>query len=74
MKVVVNDTSGHCFRGSKDHYFTVNEFKNTPDAFFCYLGGQAALCFVKEDIYVKDPLMMISTWDGDLCLTYKGDF
>ncbi len=36
-----------------------------PDAMIIYLGGQMGICAMKEELRISDPLMMISTWDGD---------
>ena len=64
-KIVYNETS-HAYLGhSEDNHWLSSNEDYTPDAFFSYLGGQAAMTFMKEDIFVEKPLMMISTWDGD---------
>ncbi len=53
---------------SKFHYESSNYFLSSlisPDIGMCYLGGQMGIVFCKERYYLKKPLMMISTWDGD---------
>jgi 4-aminobutyrate aminotransferase-like enzyme len=37
-----------------------------PDAGMLYLGGQMAVCYLRERWFAEKPLMFISTWDGDL--------
>ena len=37
----------------------------SPDAGMIFLGGQMAICFMREEFFVETPLMLISTWDGD---------
>lgn len=36
-----------------------------PNAIIAYLGGQAGVCYMDLANFVEDPLMLISTWDGD---------
>ncbi len=64
-KVIFNETASSFFRYSGDYFFTSNDKGLTPDAALTFLGGQAGLCFMKEENFLAKPLMLISTWDGD---------
>lgn len=61
--LVVNDTGSLFSRYSEDSFLASELIE--PDAGFAYLGGQMGLCYTTEDLYLSDPLMLISTWDGD---------
>jgi acetylornithine/succinyldiaminopimelate/putrescine aminotransferase len=65
IPLVYNETASQQYAYSKDYYFASLDSSLTPDAIMCFLGGQAAIVGIKEDLFVKKPLMMISTWDGD---------
>lgn len=43
----------------------LNKLPIQPNAIMAYIGGQAGLCYLDMNNYVEDPLMLISTWDGD---------
>jgi acetylornithine/succinyldiaminopimelate/putrescine aminotransferase len=64
-KLVYNETSYANLGHSKEQRWRSNNPEIMPDAFFAYLGGQAAMTFMKNEIFLEKPLMMISTWDGD---------
>jgi hypothetical protein len=36
-----------------------------PDGGMAWLGGQMALTYLSDSLFVDDPLLLISTWDGD---------
>ncbi len=36
-----------------------------PDAIVAYLGGQMALVGTSTELFINEPLMLISTWEGD---------
>lgn len=64
-KLVYNETSYANLGHSETNWWRSCEQDLTPDAFFAYLGAQAAMTFMKDEIFLEKPLMMISTWDGD---------
>ena len=37
----------------------------TPDAGMVYLSGQSGIAYTSTKYFLEQPLMMISTWDGD---------
>ena len=61
--VVFNESASSFYRYGKSFYAASDEM--LPDAIMNYFGGQAGLCYLKSEIYVEKPLMLISTWDGD---------
>jgi len=63
--LVYNETASSQFRYNSDNYFVSNQEEIRPDAGFTFLGGQAGLCFMKKNLFIEKPLMLISTWDGD---------
>ena len=65
IPIVYNETASSVYRYGKNFYCGFDE-KTTPDAMMVYLGGQSGVVGIKKDYYVDKPLMMISTWDGDL--------
>ena len=65
IPLIYNETAAQMFTYSNQHYFTSSDPKLSPNASFAFLGGQSAVVMLEQDIFVKEPLMMISTWDGD---------
>ena len=65
INLVFNETGAQAYRFNGKNYFASNDKAITPDASMVFLGGQAAMAFVRRDRFVDKPLMMISTWDGD---------
>ncbi len=65
INLVYNETAAQAYRFNGKNYFASNDPAITPDASIVFLGGQAAMTFVRRDRFVEKPLMMISTWDGD---------
>lgn len=62
VRIVFNLSSSFAFKDA-------SALPITPNAIFSYLGGQAGACFMDQKNYVEDPLMLISTWDGDALST-----
>ncbi len=62
--LIYNETAAGNFRYGKTFY-AANDPEISPDAGMVYLGGQAGIVFLKEKYFMDQPLMMISTWDGD---------
>jgi hypothetical protein len=63
--LVYNETASKEYSYSDENYFISSNAELMPDAGFSFLGGQAAIVFLKEELFISKPLMMISTWDGD---------
>lgn len=65
VALVFNETASQFYRYSDKHFFASSFAEITPDAGLIYLSGQAGLAFSSEAYFLEQPLMMISTWDGD---------
>jgi acetylornithine/succinyldiaminopimelate/putrescine aminotransferase len=63
--LVYNETAAASYRYDVDHFTASNIEGVEPDAGCIFLGGQAAMVYCKEELFIDKPLMMISTWDGD---------
>lgn len=76
VALVYNETASQFYRFSPKNFFA-SCFKDiAPDAGLVYFGGQAGLAYASDAYYLEQPLMMISTWDGDefSFLTYHHAF
>ena len=65
VALVYNETASQFYRFSEKYFFASSYPEITPDAGLIYLSGQSGLAFASDDYYLEQPLMMISTWDGD---------
>ncbi len=65
IKLIYNETASCRYNYNQQQFFASSIESISPDGGICYLGGQAAISFVKEELFIKKPLMLISTWDGD---------
>ncbi|MBI2522095.1 MAG: aminotransferase class III-fold pyridoxal phosphate-dependent enzyme [Bdellovibrio sp.] len=65
VPLVYNETTSSFFRYQNEHFFAANNPEICPDAFMTYGGGQIGAVWMRQDLYVSKPLMLISTWDGD---------
>ena len=65
VALIYNETASQFFRFSHKNFFTSSFPEITPDAGLFYNGGQSAIAFACESYFLEQPLMMISTWDGD---------
>ena len=76
VALVFNETGSQGFRYNDKSYFISNDQSIMPDLGLAYFGGQAGIAFSKEEYFLEQPLMMISTWDGDefSLLTYFESF
>ncbi len=63
--LIYNETNSGFYKYNQNSFFAANDEEITPDCVMAYLGGQAGQVFIREDFFLSDPLMMISTWDGD---------
>ena len=63
--LVFNDTGSLFSRYSEDFFLASSIKEIEPDLGISYLGGQMGVCYSKEEFYSSDPLLLISTWEGD---------
>jgi len=63
--LVFNETSSSQYKYSPDFEILSSQKELLPDGAFIYLGGQAGIVYLKKELHYSQPLMMISTWDGD---------
>ena len=63
--LVFNETCSSFYRYDENEFFASNIKMITPDCTMTYLGGQAGQVFIRENLFLSNPLMLISTWDGD---------
>ncbi len=64
--LVTHDSAGLCHRYDPNYFLPSAVPGFTPDAGMMFLGGQMAVCYLSQDYFVDTPLMLISTWDGDV--------
>lgn len=65
VALVYNETASAFARYDREHFFLSRHPEYTPDAGFCFTGGQSGIAFTTKERFVDKPLMLISTWDGD---------
>ncbi len=65
VALVFNETGSQAYRYNDKSYFISSDRSIMPDLGLAYFGGQAGIAFSKEEFFLEQPLMMISTWDGD---------
>ncbi len=65
VPVVFNDTAGMFYRYSQQAFTAAGISSIQPDASVAYLGGQMALAAATDRWFIDEPLLLISTWDGD---------
>lgn len=65
VALVFNETASQFYRFSQKHFFASCFSEITPDAGLVYFAGQSGMAFASDQYYLEQPLMMISTWDGD---------
>lgn len=65
LPVIYNETASLFYRYSKDHFAASHIDEICPDGTIAFLGGQMALVGVNQSFFADNPLMLISTWDGD---------
>jgi acetylornithine/succinyldiaminopimelate/putrescine aminotransferase len=65
VALIYNETASQMYHYSHKNFF-VSSFEDiSPDAGMIYTGGQSGLVFCDEKYFLEQPLMLISTWDGD---------
>lgn len=60
---IVNDSASMFGRFSRSHFMASGSLE--PDGGFSFLGGQMGIVYINKELFVSDPLLLISTWDGD---------
>lgn len=65
VALVYNETASQFYRFKTEKFFASCYSEISPDAGLVYFSGQAAMAFASDVYYLEQPLMMISTWDGD---------
>ncbi len=76
VALIYNETASQFYRYSQKNFFASCFSDIAPDAGLAYFSGQAGMAFASDAYYLEQPLMMISTWDGDefSFLTYHHAF
>ena len=65
VKIIYNETASQCYRYGRDHFFVSNDSDLVANGCMVYTGGQNAFVALEESCFTPDPLLLISTWDGD---------
>ncbi len=65
VALVYNETASQFFRYSDKSFMVSSLPEITPDAGLIYMSGQSGIAFTSTRYFLEQPLMMISTWDGD---------
>ncbi|NOT77978.1 MAG: aminotransferase class III-fold pyridoxal phosphate-dependent enzyme [Bacteriovoracaceae bacterium] len=65
VALVYNETASQFYRYSEKSFLASALPGISPDAGLIYMSGQSGLAFTSTKYFLEQPLMMISTWDGD---------
>lgn len=65
VALVYNETAAQFFRYSSKGFMASSIEEISPDAGMVYFSGQSGIAFASNEYFLEQPLMMISTWDGD---------
>ncbi len=65
VALIYNETASQFYRYSPKEFMASCLKEISPDAGMVYMSGQSGLSFVSDRYFFEQPLMMISTWDGD---------
>lgn len=63
--LIYNESASSMYHYNINHFFASALNEITPDAGMIYTGGQSGLVFCHSKYFLEQPLMLISTWDGD---------
>lgn len=63
--LIYNETASQFFRYSHKQFMASCFTELSPDAGMIYFSGQSGMAFTDDKYFLEQPLMMISTWDGD---------
>ncbi len=64
IPVALTETASACYRSGRGAFYS-SEGDFVPDILTWWSGGQAGFIHCQKDSFVKKPLTMVSTWDGD---------
>lgn len=65
VALVYNETASQSFRYSNKNFMASCFPEIAPDAGMIYFSGQSGIAYTSTKYFLEQPLMMISTWDGD---------
>ena len=65
VALIYNETASQFFRYSSKQFMASSFQEITPDAGMVYFSGQSGIAYTSTKYFLEQPLMMISTWDGD---------
>ncbi len=65
VPIVFNETGPQFGSGEQASRKLDTRFDLLPDAGVAWLGGQMSLTYTNDFLFADDPLLLISTWDGD---------
>lgn len=65
VALVYNETASQFFRYTSKEFMISNIAEVSPDAGMVYFSGQSGIAYASDKYFLEQPLMMISTWDGD---------
>jgi acetylornithine/succinyldiaminopimelate/putrescine aminotransferase len=65
VALVYNETASQFYRYSHKQFMASCFTEIAPDAGMIYFSGQSGIAFTDDKYFLEQPLMMISTWDGD---------
>jgi glutamate-1-semialdehyde aminotransferase len=65
VALVYNETASQFYRFSSKNFMASCFAEISPDAGMIYFGGQSGIAYTSSKYFLEQPLMMISTWDGD---------
>jgi len=63
--LIYNETASQMYHYNSNVYFASSLSDISPDAGMIFTGGQSGLVFTSTQYFLEQPLMLISTWDGD---------
>ncbi len=65
VALIYNETASQMYRYSDKEYMASCFSEISPDAGMIYFSGQSGIAYTSTKYFLEQPLMMISTWDGD---------
>ena len=65
VPIIFNDTASMFYRYSSEAFSAASVEGCRPDSVIAFLGGQMALVCVDPELFLDQPLLLISTWEGD---------
>ena len=65
LPVFFHETESSFFNYDQSSFLCAGSNGIEPDGVYFYPGEQLGVVAVRDEYFIKTPLMMISTWDGD---------